>query len=199
MANADPVNDDGERGAIILTASVAAQDGQCFDLGGRRLECLYTPGHALHHHVIHDHGAQAVYTGDTFGLSYREFDVGGRPFVMPTTTPTHFDPDQLHASVDRILALKPKALFMTHYGRVADVERLGRELHAGIRAFVEIGRRLAPVPDREARMREEMFRWLSVALDTHGYDGDLATRHALLDMDVELNVQGLCVWLDRRA
>ena len=28
MANADPVNDDGERGSITLTASVAAQDGQ---------------------------------------------------------------------------------------------------------------------------------------------------------------------------
>ena len=28
MAAADPVNDDGERGAIVLTASVAAQDGQ---------------------------------------------------------------------------------------------------------------------------------------------------------------------------
>lgn len=28
MANSDPVNDDGERGAITLTASVAAQDGQ---------------------------------------------------------------------------------------------------------------------------------------------------------------------------
>ena len=28
MANAEPVNDDGERGSITLTASVAAQDGQ---------------------------------------------------------------------------------------------------------------------------------------------------------------------------
>lgn len=28
MANADPITDDGERGCIILTASVAAQDGQ---------------------------------------------------------------------------------------------------------------------------------------------------------------------------
>jgi NAD(P)-dependent dehydrogenase (short-subunit alcohol dehydrogenase family) len=28
MANSDPVNDDGERGSITLTASVAAQDGQ---------------------------------------------------------------------------------------------------------------------------------------------------------------------------
>ena len=28
MANADPLNEDGERGCIVLTASVAAQDGQ---------------------------------------------------------------------------------------------------------------------------------------------------------------------------
>lgn len=28
MANAEPLNEDGERGAIVLTASVAAQDGQ---------------------------------------------------------------------------------------------------------------------------------------------------------------------------
>ncbi len=28
MANSEPVNDDGERGSIVLTASVAAQDGQ---------------------------------------------------------------------------------------------------------------------------------------------------------------------------
>ena len=28
MANSEPLNDDGERGCIILTASVAAQDGQ---------------------------------------------------------------------------------------------------------------------------------------------------------------------------
>jgi hypothetical protein len=48
-------------------------------------------------------------------------------------------------------------------------------------------------------MREEMFRWLSVALDAHGYTGDRATRHELLDVDVELNVQGLVYWLDHRA
>jgi hypothetical protein len=48
-------------------------------------------------------------------------------------------------------------------------------------------------------MREALFRWLSVALDRHGYPGDLATRHELLDADVELDVQGLLVWLDRTA
>ena len=44
-----------------------------------------------------------------------------------------------------------------------------------------------------------MFEWASVGLDGHGYTGDLATRHAILDDDINLNVQGLLVWLDRRA
>lgn len=189
----------GELLPVPAERVVATDDGAELHLGKRRFRFLHTPGHALHHHVIVDDGAKAVFTGDTFGLSYRDFDVAGRAFVMPTTTPTQFDPDQMHASIDRILAEKPRALYMTHFGRVTDVERLGRDLHAGVRAFVEIARRHARGPDREARIREDMFRWLSVALDAHGYDGDLALRHELLDPDVELNAQGLVVWLDRRA
>lgn len=182
---------------IAADRLVTTEDGTKLKLGKRIFEFLHTPGHALHHHVIYDHVASGVFTGDTFGLSYREFDVRGREFVMPTTTPTHFDPDQLHHSIDRILALKPKAAFLTHYGRVTDLERLGRDLHAGVCAFVDIARRHAREPDRDVRIRDDMFRWLSVQLDSHGYDGDLATRHALLDVDVELNVQGLVHWLDR--
>src|SRR3546814_3670740 len=33
MANADPLNEDGERGAIVLTASAAAQDAQIGQVG----------------------------------------------------------------------------------------------------------------------------------------------------------------------
>lgn len=187
----------GEILPIPAERIVATDDGAKLTLGKRTFEFLHTPGHALHHHVIHDHGAKAVFTGDTFGLSYRDFDVNGRAFIMPTTTPTHFDPDQLHASIDRIVATKAKAAYLTHYGRVTELERHARELHAGVRAYVEMAQRHQYDPNRDQLIRNDMFRWLSVQLDTHGYDGDLAARHALLDMDVELNVQGLVHWLDR--
>ena len=189
----------GEVCPIPAGRIVATEDGTRLALAGRDFEFLHTPGHALHHYVILDRTAQAVFSGDTFGISYREFDVAGRAFVMPTTTPPHFDPDQLHASIDRILALRPQQVFVTHYSRVGEVERLGAELHRGVSAFVELTRRHAGAPDRAAAIREAVFDWLSVALDDHGYTGDLAARHALLDPDVELDVQGLLVWLDRRA
>lgn len=189
----------GEIRPIAPARLVVTEDGTRLTLAGRPFEFLHTPGHALHHHVIVDHDARAVFAGDTFGVSYREFDLDGREFVMPATTPTQFDPDQLDASIDRIVATRPEAVFLTHYGRVTGVAPLARDLHAGVRAFVALARRHQRDPERLRSMREDMFRWLSAALDVHGFSGDLATRHALLDADIELNVQGLVAWLDRSS
>jgi glyoxylase-like metal-dependent hydrolase (beta-lactamase superfamily II) len=176
-----------------------AGDGERIALGRRTLELLHTPGHALHHYCIADLDHRRMFTGDTFGLSYRDFDVGGRAFILPTTTPVHFDPDALIASVDRILSYRPQAVYLTHYGEITEIERLGRELKQRVAAFVRLARGLADTRDRTARMQDEMFRLLSAWLDEHGYAGDRALRHAVLDGDVELNVQGLEHWLDRAA
>jgi len=74
---------------------------------------------------------------------------------------------------------------------------LARDMHASIDEFVRIAREHAASPDRKVRIASDMFRYLSARLDRHGYAGDLACRHELLDDDVELNTQGLDVWLNR--
>lgn len=173
-------------------------DGERIMLGTRSLELIYTPGHALHHYCVVDLDSRRIFPGDTFGLSYREFDVHGREFIMPTTTPVHFDPEALKASIDRLLGYAPRAMYLTHYSEVRDVERLAGDLKRGVDAFVTLGRALAAAPGRAARMREAMFGQLSAWLDEHGYAGDTAERHRLLDDDIDLNVQGLEVWLDRQ-
>ena len=147
--------------------------------------------------VIVDLDTRRIFPGDTFGISYREFDVDGHEFVMPTTTPVHFDPEALKASVDRLLTYAPRAMYLTHYSEVRDVQRLAGDLKRGVNAFVALGRELAAVPQRAARMREAMFAQLSAWLDEHGYAGDTDERHRLLDDDIDLNVQGIDVWLDR--
>lgn len=173
-------------------------DGERITLGTRSLELIYTPGHALHHYCVVDLDSRRIFPGDTFGISYREFDVHGREFIMPTTTPVHFDPEALKASIDRLLGYAPRAMYLTHYSEVRDVERLAGDLKRGVDAFVTLGRALAVAPERAARMREAMFGQLSAWLDEHGYTGDTAERHRLLDDDIDLNVQGLEVWLDRQ-
>ena len=189
----------GELVPVPAARILATDNGMTLELAGRPFSFLHTPGHALHHVVIVDRDAAGVFSGDNFGVSYREFDVAGREFVFPATTPTQFDPVQLASSVDRILGTRPQAVYLTHYGRVGDVERLGRDLKAGIEAYVAIARRHAGAAKRSALMRADMFRYLSEGLDAHGFAGDEARRHELLDADIAINVDGLTSWLDRRA
>jgi glyoxylase-like metal-dependent hydrolase (beta-lactamase superfamily II) len=189
----------GELTPVPAARVVAAADGERFTLGGSAFACLHTPGHALHHQCIVDLDTGCAFTGDTFGLSYREFDVGGRAFVVPTTSPTQFDPDQLTASIDRIVALQPPALYLTHYSRVTDIPRLAALLRRQLTAWVASGRRHADRPDRTARLAADLRElWLG-ELAAHGCALEEAAIEAVLGLDLGLNVAGMEAWLDRGA
>jgi glyoxylase-like metal-dependent hydrolase (beta-lactamase superfamily II) len=176
-----------------------ADDGMFVTLAGRKLELIHTPGHALHHYAIVDQEARAIFTGDNFGVSYREFDTSHGEFIFPTTTPVQFDPDAMHATIDRLMGYQPTAMYLTHYSRVTDLTRLARDLHAAVDAFVEMARRHHGKTDRGTLIRRDMVTWFDAALDRHAYTGDADTRRELLAGDIDLNCQGLEVWLDRRA
>jgi glyoxylase-like metal-dependent hydrolase (beta-lactamase superfamily II) len=180
-----------DRGRIVETT-----DGDRMTLGKSEFGVLHTPGHALHHHVLHDIDGRAVFTGDTFGLSYRALDTARGPCVLPTTTPTQFDPEQLVASIRRIVALEPEALYLTHYGRVTGVERLGASLEAQIENHVDIARRHANLSDREQAIRADLrLSWLEL-LEAHG--APLEAVDDLLAPDLDLNAQGLVAFLTRQ-
>ncbi|HYW04791.1 MAG TPA: MBL fold metallo-hydrolase [Gammaproteobacteria bacterium] len=175
-------------------------DGEQLRLGSRELVFLDTPGHAYHHYSIHDPDARAVFSGDTFGLSYREFDTARGEFIFPTTTPVHFDPAALHASIDRLMALDPAAVFVTHYSRVTDLDRLAAEMHRDIDALAGIARRHANAgAQRHAGIRADMRAYLGERLAAHACPLSAAAVDRLMEMDLDLNTQGLEVWLDRQA
>jgi glyoxylase-like metal-dependent hydrolase (beta-lactamase superfamily II) len=187
----------GELLPIPAERVLATEDGQRLKLGRRTFEFIDAPGHARHHHCPVDLDLREVYAGDNFGICYHEFDTAAGPFVLPTTTPVQFEPDALHATIDRLMGYRPRRIYQTHFGPVTDVERLARDLHASLVELVRIARRHAQAPERRALIEADMFRWFSVRLDEHGYTGDLARRHVFLDADVQLNTAGLEVWLNR--
>jgi len=174
-----------------------AEEGARITLGGRELELIHTPGHALHHYCVVDRANELIFSGDTFGLSYRDFDVNGRAFIFPTTTPVHFDPEALCYSVDRLMSYHPRSMFLTHYAEVTELDRLAREMKERVLAFADLGLRYRDSPDRSSKLRHGMFAMMGTWLDAHGFPRDERKRHWLLDDDVELNCQGIENWLDR--
>lgn len=192
----------GEILPIPAERVVAAEEGECFELSGRRFEVMHTPGHALHHQVFFDERSSGVFTGDTFGLSYREFDVAGRAFALPTTSPTQFDPDQLVNSIRAILARAPARAYLTHYGEITELPRIGASLERQIRTLETLARQAYAETTAEAlrsRLRSEVRTVLLGELRQHGCRLEDAEIDAVLAPDIALNADGLIAWLARRA
>ncbi len=189
---------------------VETGDDASIELAGRRFDFLDTPGHARHHVVIRDSASGHLFAGDTFGISYREFDVGQRAFIFPSSTPVQFDPDDTLRSIDRMLSFAPGAIYLTHWSRVTEVPRLAAQLRRFTHAYVRIAQAARDAVDAvdaddrstrraslEAAIRPGLARLYVDALREHGSTLDEPTILALLAMDIELNAAGLVDWLDR--
>lgn len=177
---------------------VEAADQFSLEMGGRRLRFLDTPGHARHHNVIWDERSRSVFSGDSFGISYREFDVDGREFVFPTTTPTQFEPDAAHRSLDRIMTLEPSACFLMHYSRIGNPARHAAALHSFLDRFVDLGLRAEESADAPALLREGMGELLVGGALAHGCRLPPDQVEELLALDIELNAAGIESWLETR-
>lgn len=173
----------------------ASHDEQIVHVGERPLRLIDSPGHARHHHAIWDARTRGWFTGDTFGLSYREHDVDGRPWIFPTTTPVQFDPDAMRASVARMLAAQPQCVYLTHFSRVRSVPKLAGQMLALLDEVVAIGERLRHAPQRHEALKAALTALYVSSLKAHGSPYSAAEIAEQLAIDIELNAQGMGVWL----
>ncbi len=179
---------------------IAAADQQTFDLGQRQLTFIHTPGHANHHGCIFDAASAWLYTGDTFGLGYQEL-AAPKSFLIATTTPVAFNPDDWQESLDRMLAMNPDAVCLTHFGKHDDPAGLAPMLRESIENHREIA-----LKEEALNNPEERYQRLTAALkqslcaQAMAHTGLSENRvYEILSSDIKLNAQGLNIWLARRA
>lgn len=90
---------------------VAAEDGHTIPLGGgRALRAVWAPGHARHHMALLDEGEGILFSGDAVGLL-----LGGGD-LYPSIPPPEYDVDAAIDSIDRLEAIQPTALYVSHSG-----------------------------------------------------------------------------------
>lgn len=170
------------------------EDGQIVGLGARNIMCLHTPGHARHHMAYHDETADAVFTGDAFGMTYPQLDANGHQGIIPTTSPTQFDPEEMTASMDRIMALEPKRLFPTHFGEIRNPQEAAADLKRQLKEYVRVGvesegdlekieRGLAGVFANEARIQRWPKEWRDVG--------------SAFEHEISMNGRGIKDWYER--
>lgn len=130
----------GQMEPVPAERVTALEDGDTVQGGERTFEAVYTPGHAVHHIAFADRRRAAIFPGDVAGVRLEGVD-----YVRPPTPPPDLDLELWSASIERLNALRPRALYLPHFGPVYNIpdhlaqlrERLwgwGDLMRAGIRA-----------------------------------------------------------------
>jgi hypothetical protein len=116
---------------------------------------------------------------------------------VPTSTPVQFEPDALRNSIQRLLDVKPQCMYLTHYGRVVDVPRLGQEQLAMLDAVVQLGHAKRHAEGRHQALKDGLLSLYLACLQQHGCTLPAERVVQLLAVDLELSAQGMAAWLDR--
>jgi glyoxylase-like metal-dependent hydrolase (beta-lactamase superfamily II) len=175
-----------------------ANDGDEIQLGSRVLKFIDTPGHARHHVCIWDEKSKGIFSGDTLGVSYREFDSINGEFIYPPTTPIQFDPEAWNKTIDKLLTLKPERAYLTHYCMIPFNEYIAGKLKTEIHNFSNIALKLLDSKNRKKEIIIALLEHLLRATKEHGVKLDEQTQAKLLKGDLGICASGLSVWLDQQ-
>ncbi len=183
----------GEIIPIDSSRVIEADDNFILDFEGRELKFIDTPGHARHHFCIWDEITGSMFTGDTFGVSYREFDKGNEVYIFPSTSPVQFDPEALIKSVEKLITYRPKRVCLTHFSAIEPTNKVVDQLIDGIHFVSSLAKEYASHREAEEIIEDEMMSYFLKGIKKVGND-DLEFCRDRLKLDVEINTQGLIYW-----
>ena len=183
----------GEIIPIDSSRVIEADDNFILDFEGRELKFIDTPGHARHHFCVWDKQTESMFTGDTFGISYRDLDKENEVYIFPSTSPVQFDPEALIKSIYKIMEYKPQRVCLTHFAAIKPTQKVVDQLIDGIHFVSNLAKKYATENDAELIIQDEMMNYFLKGIKKVGND-DLEFCRDRLKLDVEINTHGLIYW-----
>ncbi len=165
------------------------EDGDTLDFGDRVVTFYDTPGHAKHHFSMHDPVLSAVFSGDALGVRYvAEFTGWPFEFVLPSTSPSDFDPKAVEKTVDKLRALAPSVVYHTHFGPSPAETAFAGTLE-GVRMFTLLADNAYSADTTWEQLAAALEQRIAAWLRENGHVEPLDI--ADLGVDIELDAKGL--------
>ncbi|WP_340002850.1 MBL fold metallo-hydrolase [Oceanobacillus sp. FSL K6-0127] len=115
-------------------------EGDILEIGPNcTLEFWDTPGHAKHHISIYDPISNGMFTGDTVGVRYEQLVPNGVDLFLPSTSPNHFNPNDMEASIKRIRDKNLDRIYFGHFGMTQNIEEALNQVQSWLEVFMEVG------------------------------------------------------------
>jgi glyoxylase-like metal-dependent hydrolase (beta-lactamase superfamily II) len=177
------------------------EDEEILQFGTRELRFLHTRGHANHHFCIADSASESIFTGDAFGLVYPALQRNGC-FAFPSTSPTDFEPELARQAVQRLVDERPRSLYPTHFGAVTDIETAADQLtrHLDFAEQLRDDAEASGLPDEDlaAWCKVRIKDYFAGLLDGRGNLGSDPEIRSLIELDIDLNAQGIAFAAGKR-
>ncbi len=187
----------GEIIPIDANRVTEADDNFILDFDGRELTFIDTPGHARHHFCIWDKTTKTMFTGDTFGISYRDLDHQDDVYILPSTSPVQFDPEALIKSINRIMEFKPERICLTHFSAIKPTKKVVNKLIESVHFVSDLAVKHADKNDAESIIYNNMMDYFLKGLNEIGFQNNDVAKDRL-SLDVQINTQGLIYWQKNR-
>jgi glyoxylase-like metal-dependent hydrolase (beta-lactamase superfamily II) len=170
----------------------ALAGGEAVTAGGHTLQTAYTPGHASHHLAYYDEPSRIAFVGDVAGVSIPPAHV-----VVPPTPPPDIDVEAWEASVDKVLAWHPEALFLAHFGLKSNPQIHMQELLERLRMWARLVKDLMADEANVDVRRTRFARQVGVEMRRSVSDGD-SLRYGLA-IGLEQSYNGLERYWTKKA
>ncbi len=167
------------------------EGGETIALGSRKLDVVYTPGHASHHVSYFDSSEGVAFVGDTTGMR-----IESDAFVLPVTPPPDIDLEVWDTSLAAISSRRPTRLFLTHFGFAADVDAHIAQFRERLHRWAARVRELLQNRDEGAALGAFTE---SVRADLEHHLPAEETAHYLFNGGLELSWLGLARYWRKRA
>ncbi|MGH9740830.1 MAG: MBL fold metallo-hydrolase [Candidatus Acidiferrum sp.] len=168
------------------------QGGEILALGSRKLEVIYTPGHASHHVSYFDSSDGTAFVGDTAG-----FHIEGKPYVVPLAPPPDIDLEIWNASLDAIVARRPARLFLTHFGYSSNPATHVAEYRENLRRWSALAAKLLRSSFDDRAAAEAFVAAAGAEIKHHVAPAD--AEHYIFNCGLNLSWLGLARYHRKRA
>jgi glyoxylase-like metal-dependent hydrolase (beta-lactamase superfamily II) len=168
------------------------QGGETLHLGKRKMEVVYTPGHASHHVSYFDDQTGTAFVGDTGGIR-----IENGPYILPATPPPDIDLALWDESFQTILSRQPSRLFLTHYGYAENPATHFAEFRERLHRWTALAKEsLTGAADESAALRAFTERTTS---EMENFLGVEEAEHHAFTAELRLSFLGLARYLHKQT
>lgn len=166
-------------------------EGDILEIGPNcTLEFWDTPGHAKHHISIYDPVSNGIFTGDTVGIRYERLLSDGVELYLPTTSPNHFNPNDMHASIKRVLEKNVDRIYYGHFGMTENTDEALKKVADWLNVYVEVAEAVIDEGGDYNEIASRIMNRVKAYLQGLGIPDDHEV-YIILNLDIQICALGI--------